>query len=129
MKSKRVLRFYFNAGALNGAIDNLIMRYACLSAGAEGGGEFYAEKILKLIGAKDKLGEFWRYLDEAAEKIPVKDVEILRFYARLRTGISRLSEDMRKDIKRSLIKFTRRARFADRFAEAQALIDNFYCII
>lgn len=129
MKSKRVLRFYFNAAALNGAMDNLIMRYACVAAGAEGRGEYYAEKMLALIAAKDELAEFWRYLDGVTGDIPLKDVEILRFYAGLRTGISRLDEEKRKDVKRALIKFTRRARRAERYAAAEELINRFYCLL
>lgn len=129
MKSKRVLRFYFNAGALDKAMDNLILRFACVAAGAEGRGEYYAEKILGIIEAKDALAEFWRYLDGAARGLPCEDVGLLRFYAGLRTGISRLDEQKRKDVKRALIKFTRRARFAGRFAKAEAIVERFYCLL
>lgn len=124
-----MLRFYFNADKLNGAADNLMMRYACIAAGAEGGGEFYAEKILKLIAVKDVLAEFWSYLNGVVGKIPPADVEILRRYCLMRTGISRLPDNSRKEIKKALIKFTRRARFAERFAQAEEVINEFYSLI
>lgn len=129
MKSKRILRFYFNADALEKAIDNLILRSACVSAGAEGRGEYFAEKILDLISAKDKLSGLWRYLNAVAEGIPRKDVEILRAYASMRTGISHLGGSEKKEIKRALIRFVRRAKYIGRHAEAARLIDEFYCFL
>ncbi len=129
MKSKRVLRFYFNAEALDRALNNLIMRYACLSAGAEGGGEYYAGKILKIIEAKDALSGFWGYLDGVIKSLPAADAGALQFYARLRTGIMGLPPGTVKCIKRALIKFLRRARFCGRFAAEEALINRFYCLL
>lgn len=129
MKSKRILRFYFNAELLDKAIDKLILCLACKSARAVGAGFYYADRITELICAKDELSDFWRYVDGVTSGLTENDLKILRLYAGLRQGICRLPEEKQKEIKRAVIKFTRRARAIGRYAKATKLIDRYYCMI
>lgn len=129
MKSKRILRFYFNAEAAERAMNNSIMRCACLSAGAEGGGEYYANKIAELICAKYKLSQLWGYIDGVAAKLSAADLGTLENYAAMRTGLSRAGEGAKKEIKRALAKFSRRAAFINRYGEALKLVDGLYCLL
>lgn len=129
MKTKRLLRFYFRADALEGAIDNLILRSACLSAGGTNSGEYYAGRILSLIAAKDELSELWNYLDGVMQGLGQEDRQTLQYYSALRHGISRLGADRQRAIRRSVIKFKRHARAFDRFAEGIRLVGEYYCLM
>ena len=129
MKSKRLLRFYFNADGLDGEIDKLILRYAYKSADGSEGGEYYAERILALIEAKDRLSELWNYLDDVITGLGKTVIAGLQDYAAMRHGIKRLSAERQKEIKRTVIKFVRHARSAHRFTEGIQLVNKYYCLM
>lgn len=129
MKSKRLLKFYFSADSLNRALDNLITQNALSSGDCYYGGEFYAERILELICAKKELNALWRYLDGVISGLPENDINILRYYGALRGGTAKLSAETVKEIKRVTVKFTRRARCAERYAEGIRLVNGFYSLI
>ena len=129
IKSKRILRFYFKADELNRALDNLIINCACSSADCTKAVERYADKIIKLIGAKGELAGFWRYLDGVISALNERDRDTLREYSLMRCGIKRLNEVRQREIKRAVIKFVRHARSLDRFKEGLRLVGEYYCLI
>ena len=129
MKSKRLLRFYFKADELDRALDNLILNYACRSADCAKGGEFYAERIIVLIGAKEGLSELWHYLEGVISELKEDEVQTLKSYALLRFGIKKLDADSQKRIKCAVIKFTRHARSLERYAEGVRLVGEYYCLM
>lgn len=129
MKYKQILRFYFNVDELERALDNLILTHACRSADCVKGGEHYAEKILALIGAKEKLSELWQYLDSVISALKSDEVQILKSYALMRYGIRRLDKAKQRAIRRVVIKFTRHARSLERYAEGVYLVGEYYCLI
>lgn len=129
MKYKQILRFYFNADELERALENLIMMHACRSADCVKGGEHYAEKILALIEAKEKLSELWQYLDGVISAIKSDEVQVLKSYALMRYGIRRLDEAKQREIKRVVIKFTRHARSLERYPEGVYLVGEYYCLM
>ena len=126
---KRLLRFYFNADELERALDNLIIMHACRSADCVKGGEYYAERILAVIGAKGKLSELWQYLDGVISALKSDEVQTLKAYALLRYGIRKLDEDRQREIKRAVIKFSRHARSLERFDEGIKLVGEYYCLM
>ncbi len=125
MKSKRILKFYFSADKLNGALDALIMAHACKFSG---GGEKYAEKIIKIIEAKRELSELWNYLDGVIGKLSESERRTLEFYGNLRVGIRRLGGDRVREIKRATIKFRRHASRLEKFNPALKLADEYFCL-
>lgn len=129
IKSKRLLRFYFNADGLDNAIDNLIVTYACRSSDCTKSGSFWVKRIASLIEAKDALGLLWSYLDGVVSPFKANEIETLKSYAFLRCGIRRVDDAKRREIKRVLIKFARHARALDRFAEGVRLVGEYYCLI
>ena len=129
MKSKRILKFYFNAEGLNKALDRIILNYACSSSDHMKSGEYYAERIGRLIAVKSKLSEFYAYLDGVLGGFKEGEREVLSYYANLRFGIKRLPDDRRRAIKSAVMKFVRHARFLDRFAEGVKLVNEYYCLI
>ena len=129
MKSKRILKFYFNAEGLNRALDRIILNYACSSSDCNRGCEYYAERISALIGVKSKLSEFYAYLDRVLGEMKEEEREVLCYYANLRVGIKKLPDERRRGIKRAVMKFTRHARFIDRFAEGVKLVYEYYCLM
>lgn len=128
MKSKQLLKFYFYADGLNRALDNLILKYAC-NTDYSLGGEYFADKICGVIGAKQRLSELWGYLDKVMGEFSDSEREVLRFYGAMRGGTARLSEDSRREIKRVTVKFTRHARYIGRFGEGVRLVKKYYCLI
>lgn len=129
IKSKRLLRFYFNADGLECALDNLITTYACRSADCAKGGEYCAERIISLIEAKKTLSALWGYLDGVVSAFKTDELETLKYYALLRCGIRRLDAARQREVKRVLIKFVRHVRALDRFAEGVRLVGDYYCLI
>lgn len=127
MKVKRLLRFYFFADSLERALDNLILKYAYTSGGKEG--ERCAQILCELIGEKDKLNGLWLYLDAVASSLSEEEREILRGYASMRCGIKRVGQDRQRAIKRSVIKFTRRAKRLCSFKEEIEIVGKYYCVI
>lgn len=127
MKSKRLLRFYFGAEGLEGALDNLILKRALGSAGRDGEG--CAEEILALISAKDSLAGLWGYLDKVIKGLGGEVEATLFKYASMRTGLSLSDGEEVKRIKRCLMKFTRRARAIGSFSEGVKLVNFYYALI
>ena len=129
MKSKRILKFYFNAEGLNRSLDRIILNCACSSYDYIGGGERYAQRISELIGVKSKLSVFYAYLDGVLGGLKEEERQELCYYANLRIGIKRLPDERRRGIKRSVMKFVRHARLIDRFSEEVKLVYEYYCLI
>ncbi len=128
MKVKKVLRFYFYADRLEKAFDGIIYRSALGSASiAES--ERCAEKICGLIGEKQKLSRFWAYLDKVLCGFTQSERSALGRYASLRCGIKKLGDEERRAIKRAAVKFKRRARRIESFAEALGLVGKYYSLI
>ena len=107
MKIKRLLRFYFSAGSLNRALDNIITRLA-LSSGQDvySGCEEYFDKICKLLEDKRRLGELWARLDGVLGNMTEGDRAALKLYAAARVGVK---GDEKREIHRAAVKFARRA--------------------
>ena len=123
MKCKKLLRFYFNAGALNKSLDNILLNYAC--GGAERGVESCACKMFDVIEAKRELGG----LNGVFEKFAAKDIAVLRFYGLSRTGVSRLPEKCRLEIKRLTARFCRRLGGLQSYRVALKLVETYYCLL
>ena len=109
IKLKRVLRFYFSAGSLNVALDNIITRLASTSWQDVCGGEHTFDRVNTLIEVKEELKEFWARLNGVMEKFPRPDFEALKKYASLRTGVAPSDKEERQKIHSALVKFRRRA--------------------
>ena len=126
LKVKRILRFYFSAESLEGAFDNLIMKFACAPySDAERG----AERILKIICEKGELSKLWNYLDGVMVTLSPEERGALQSYAALRCGVKKLDDNMRKKLRRSVMKFTRHARRLEGFTEGLRLVSKYYCLI
>lgn len=128
MKSKQLIRFYFSAGNVNKALDNLILDKALKSANYGKSCEYYAERILALIEAKAELSKLWNYLDGVVSSLTQRERAVLKFYGGLRAGLSKLSVRQAKEVKRVTVKFTRHARFLGRFGEGVRLVKKYYCL-
>lgn len=126
MKVKRILRFYFSAEKLNSAVDNLILKRACAPCadGREG-----AERICGLIGEKQELQRFWGYLDGIIGKLAKEDIRSLGEYAAIRCGVKSLEREDNLRLKRAVVKFTRRVKRLEDFAEALGLVGKYYCLL
>ncbi|MGN1104280.1 MAG: hypothetical protein ACI4QI_05325 [Candidatus Coproplasma sp.] len=109
IKLKRVLRFYFSAGSLNVALNNIITRLAATSWQDVFGGEHTFDKVNTVIEVKEELKEFWARLNGVMEKFPRSDYEALKKYASLRVGVSPSDNDERRKMHSALVKFRRRA--------------------
>ncbi|MDE6586644.1 MAG: hypothetical protein K2K80_08205 [Clostridia bacterium] len=129
MKCKRLLKFYFYAEGLNAALDRLIAAVAVKSYEVEGNGAECTESILSIIEAKDELCRLWNYLDKVIRSLSGDEIDTLRYYGGLRVGIRKLGKDKVREIKRALIKFRRRARFAERYQRGIELIREYYCLL
>lgn len=125
MKSKRIIRFYFSADKLNRALDNLITAEAC-RFGAE---EKRIERIIEFIEVKKELSRLWRYLDDVMSGIGGSERSILSFYGKFRFGNIRFSAEQRREIKRVVLKFRRRARFLERYGEGIKLVNEYYALL
>ncbi len=128
MKTKRLLRFYFYSEGINGAIDNLINKFAFFCDGYHDG-LFYAEKVCELVGVKLSLGGLWDYIDGIICKFTQTEKNVLRFYGSTRKSIAGLSADSKREIKRVTVKFTRRVRLTERHSEALNYLNKYYCLI
>lgn len=129
MKSKRILKFYFFADGLNGALDNYIMKLAVSSGDPVRGGEYFARKICSIIEEKSALGELWQYLDGVLGAFSKSEKRILRFYGATRRGISSFTQAERREIKRVTVKFSRHAAGLARFAQGLELLGKYYCLL
>ena len=137
MNYKSILKFYFNADGLNGAMDSLLIRYATASADSVKGWEFHAERVCKLIEAKQALSELWRFLDGVLSSVTEDDRRVLKEYSGARRKAvgegRRAGEENRegeKALHRSLMKFSRRVSGRlERFAEQVKVLREYYCLI
>lgn len=127
MKVKGILRFYYSAESLERAIDNLILKTACASGGRDGIAD--AEKVCALIGEKAELSRLWNYLDSAVAPLTERDKKSLEEYAAMRCGLSKLGCEERKEIRRALVKFTRRVRRLNDFCTELRLVGKYYCLL
>ena len=134
---KRLLKFYFCADGLNGAMDSLIIRFATSSADCAKSCEYYADKISRVIQAKTALGELWAYLDSVLSSVTEEDRRVLKAYSERGTR-SRAAKSVAegekcaqdKAVHRSLMKFSRRVRGRlDRFAEQVKVLQEYYCFV
>lgn len=129
MKAKAVLRFYFSAEKLEGAIDNLILKTA-LSSEESFNGEKCAEKIISLICAKQKLANLYGFLDGVLCGFDKEEIAVLRSYSLMRCGISKLTDERIKLIRKLTVRFSRRAKNGiARHADGLKLIAHYYCLL
>lgn len=128
MKSKQIIRFYFSAGDINKALDNLILDKALKSANYEKSGEFYAEQIAEIIAAKGELSLLWGYLDGVIKNFTKKERSVLKFYGGLRVGALKFEPEVFREIRRVLMKFRRHAVNLERFGEGVRLVREYYCL-
>ncbi len=107
VKIKHLMRFYFSAGSLDRAFDNIITRLA-LSAGQDtyAGCEKYFDKICKICEDRRKLSQLWARLDGVISNMTERDRATLKYYAAVRTKIK---DGDKKEIHRAAVKFARRA--------------------
>lgn len=107
VKIKQLMRFYFSAGSLNRALDNIVTRLA-MSSGQDvyAGCEEYFDKICKVLEDKRSLSELWARLDGVLCNMTERDRATLKFYAAARVGVK---GDEKKEIHRAAVKFARRA--------------------
>lgn len=129
MKSKQLIKFYFSAESINEALDNLILDKALKSANYGRSCEYYAERIFALIDAKEELSRLWGYLDGVVSSLTERERSVLRYYGRLRTGLSGLTLARAKEVKRVTVKFTRHARLIGRYGEGVRLVKKYYCLM
>lgn len=128
MKSKQLIRFYFSAGNINKALDNLILDKALKSANFGKSCEYYAERILALIEAKEELSKLWNYLDGVVASLTERERAVLKYYGGLRAGV-KLAPSRAKEVKRVAVKFTRHARLIGRYGEGVRLVKEYYCLM
>lgn len=126
MKVKVLLKFYFRAEGLNASLDRLILSAAL---NADGGTEKTALKICAVIEKKRTLAILWDYMDNAMRALPAEQIKALERYAAMRGGFKNLPDSERKLIKRSTVKFCRKAVRLDSFSEAAALVREYYCAL
>lgn len=107
MKIKRLMRFYFWAGSLDEAFNNLILKTA-LTAGEDvySGCLPYADKICALIETKERLGRLWFRLDGIMSAMSDRDRATLLCYAANRQATC---AEEKRETHRAVVKFTRRA--------------------
>lgn len=129
MRSKQLLKFYFSADKLNRALDNLITQNALSSADYHFDAEYYAERICAIIGCKKQLSMLWRYLDGVISAFSAREKKVLAFYGALRGGITALPADVKKEIKKVTVKFTRHARNIAAYADGVKLVGGYYCLL
>lgn len=130
VKSKKILRFYFSAEKLNGALDNMILSCALGAYGDLGACEIRAERMVALIDAKARLSELWGWLDGALALFPETDRAVLERYAKMRGGVTRLGEAERRDIHRVVVRFTRRVEGRlGRFSDGIRLVNRYYAFL
>lgn len=106
---KKLLRFYFSAGSLERALDDLILAIACKSAEGIRGCAYYADKISAVTSVKRELAGIWAKLDAIIGGMNETDVKSLKRYASMRTGVSKLDICERRELHRVTVKFSRRA--------------------
>jgi hypothetical protein len=114
---------------LNAAIDRSIINVAYKSANSEYSGEACAKAIIKLIEDKRKLNQLYSYINGIVKALNSDDEKVLKMYASLRCGLSKVTNDEQRLLRRVVIKFIRRARCLALFAEQIKLVNFYYCLI
>ena len=126
LKVKVILKFYFTAESLDRAFDNLLIKYGC-AYGSDGLKS--AEKLCNIIEERAKLSGLWGYLDGVVSKLTERDRASLKSYSLMRCGVKQLGDSARREFKRAVNKFVRRARGIERFSEEVALACKYYCLL
>lgn len=114
---------------MNEALDNLILQLALKSTDYIRGGEYCAERVCEIIEDKACLSTLWSYLDGVISAFSPREKAVLKFYAKLRVGLKRIPYENAKEVKRVVVKFTRRARNAYRFFEEIKRVGKYYCLM
>ncbi len=131
MRYKHLLKFYFFADGLNEVLDALAVRIAISSADCFKDCAYYAEKIGRVIEAKSRLGELWRFLDGVLSSMKEGDRTALFAYAASRSKLSASTSDGEaKALHRALMKFSRRVsgRLA-KYSEQVDVLSKYYCLV
>lgn len=123
MKVKILLKFYFNAAALNNRLDRLITYNACR---AEGCG---FDRVTELIEDKSKLCNLMSYLEGIFERLTEEDMVALKGYAVLRVGIKNLEDENKRKIKRAVMKFVRKLTYIEWHKEEVATVLKYRAIL
>lgn len=123
MKVKILLKFYFNAEALNKRLDGLITYHACRAA------DNSFEKVAALIEDKSKLCNLMYYLQGRFVKLTERDLAALKSYADLRVGIRNLEDGERRNIKRAVMKFTRKLTYIGRYEEEVLVLKKYKSVL
>ncbi len=127
---KKVLRFYFSAGSLNSALDGVITYLAASSWQEKLSVESVFERVNTVIAVKRQLRAYWARLDGVMVKLPQADLQSLKRYAALRTGVTVLDKEEQRRIHSALVKFRRRAGAAvSTGAGAYKCICAYYALI
>lgn len=121
MKTKKILRFYFSADSLEKAFDNLIINKACdkYSDSLD-----TAEALCSIIGDKIQLERLWAYLDGILSGFSEEERKILSDYS---ARCAHRGDE--KAVKRTVIKFTRRAHRLEEFQNEISVLNKYYCLI
>lgn len=126
MEIKRLLRFYFTADKLDKALNNLIAQKAVASAQYGSSVEIIGQKMCVLIEVKQELSELWDYLDSVIKPLSKEDQETLYLYGTSRVSLKHQSPEIKRKIKKSVMKFTRHARNLDRHERGAQLLNRYY---
>ena len=129
MSGKKLLRFYFRAGALNDALDRLILRSACASALSCAEGEKSAGDVLALVRAKAGLCALRARLHVLLSGLRAEERCLLRRYSCSDRGYAALAEGEAAAVRRLVARIMRRGRgFADH-AEAAGYVERYYAFL
>lgn len=129
MESKRLLRFYFSVDRLDKALNNLITQKAISSAVHGSNGAEIGQEMCVLIQAKKELSELWNYLDSILKAFSEDEIKSLHLYGTTKLGIKQLPLEAQRHIKKSVVKFTRRARNLDRYESGVRLVNRYYGLL
>ena len=125
MQVKKVLKFYFSAERIDERVDKLILKYA-LDAGRSC--ERSAERICELIEEKRMLSSFWGYLDGIISRLSERERTALKFYAYARQRLADFPEAIIREVRRSAVKFSRRAKNIDLYERERAVAEKYYAV-
>lgn len=125
MTSKRLLKFYFCADGIEGALDRLILREACDPSHCADA-LHCAERVQSLVLAKVSLSALWAYIDGVMGQFGEGDRSLLFKYALSCSGFAGVEGATHNAVRRTVVRFMRRARRLGDYAGALALVDG-YC--
>ena len=124
MKIKILLKFYFNAESLNERLNGLITYRACRAEGRD-----CFERVLELIEDKQRLCSLMNYLETVFKKLTEEDKSTLKEYADLRIGIVNLKDAQRREIKRAVMKFSRKLTNIDGHTEEVRVLKRYRAVL